>query len=475
MTIIPVILSGGAGTRLWPLSREARPKQFLPLNADSHLTLLQETAERVHTDDFEAPMVICAEQHRFLVAEQMREIGIVPQSIILEPVGRNTAPAVCVAALQALAQDENTTLLVLPADHFIDDPARFRAVVLSAMEMAGAGKLVTFGVPAREPNTGFGYIFEGARIGRKTETRVSTIASFVEKPNRERAEAFVRDGGYLWNSGIFLFGARCIVDEIQRHAPAVQKDVALALASAAADLDFLRLDHKSFSAIKPISIDHAVMEHTDRGVVATLDVGWSDLGSWQALWDIGSKDSDGNMVSGNVHLHDVRDSVVRSDSMFVVASRVEDLIIIVDDDVVLVMPRSRAEEVKAIVSTLAAAKRKEATNHPLVFRPWGTYRSVDSAEKFLVKRLTIKPGAKLSLQKHKHRAEHWVVVRGTARITRGDDVFDLVADQSTYIPLGTVHRLENPGDEPLELIEVQTGSYIGEDDIVRLEDSYGRS
>ena len=473
--VIPVILSGGAGTRLWPLSRELYPKQFLPLTGER--TMIQETALRaMGLPGVATPIVVCNEAHRFLVAEQLRLVGAVPQAILLEPIGRNTAPAVAVAALAALAAVDGqaeegaaTLLLVLPADHVIEDVAAFHRAIESAIPAACEGRLVTFGVVPRHPETGYGYIRTGKDYGAYRQ-----IAAFVEKPDAAKAAAFVASGDYLWNSGMFLLPARGYLDELRRLEPAMLAACETAFTSAVRDLDFMRLDHAAFESCRSDSIDYAVMEKTDRAAVVPLKAGWSDVGSWASLQDALPADQDGNVMHGDVLAEDSRDCLLYSSGRLVAAVGLDQHVVIETKDAVMVAPKDRVQDVKHLVARMKRAGRSEPGLHREVFRPWGSYDSVDAGERFQVKRLTVKPGAVLSLQKHRFRAEHWVVVKGTARITRGEDIFLLQENESTYIPVGTVHRIENPGTEPLQIIEVQSGSYLGEDDIIRIEDSYGR-
>ncbi|TCO80989.1 mannose-1-phosphate guanylyltransferase/mannose-6-phosphate isomerase [Plasticicumulans lactativorans] len=466
--IVPVILSGGSGTRLWPLSRDAYPKQFLPL-ADAR-TMLQATASRVRgLAAVTPPLVVCNEEHRFMVAEQLREIGVQPTAVILEPVGRNTAPAVAVAALHVLAGGDDPLLLVLPADHVIADVAGFRAAVERAAAAAAAGFLITFGIVPTAAETGYGYIKAGAAAGEG----VSRVERFVEKPDVATASAYVASGSYLWNSGMFLFRASRYLEELQRFNPAIVEACRAALASARADVDFLRLERAAFTACPSDSIDYAVMERTQTAAVTPLAVGWNDVGAWSALWDVGSRDEAGNVFCGDVYALDTRNTYVRADRL-VATVGLDDAVIVETPDAVLVARRDRVQDVKKIVERLKAEGRGEWHHHRKVYRPWGAYDSIDNADRFQVKRISVKPGGALSLQMHHHRAEHWIVVKGTARITRGDETFLLTENQSTYIPLGITHRLENPGKIPLELIEVQSGAYLGEDDIVRFDDVYGR-
>ena len=469
--LIPVILSGGAGTRLWPLSRELYPKQFLPLVGER--TMIQDTALRTAALAGAAPaIVVCNEAHRFLVAEQLRQIGIAPQAILLEPVGRNTAPAVAIAALTALAQakpDEEPLLLVLPADHVLTDVAAFTRAVESALPAAREGRFVTFGVVPTAPETGYGYIRQGAGAGA-----VRPVAAFVEKPDAKRAAQFVASGDYLWNSGMFLLPARGYLEELERLQPEMLAACRKAHSVAVRDLDFVRLDKAAFESCRADSIDYAVMEKTERAAVVSLAAGWSDVGSWKSLQDALPADAAGNVTRGDVVAEASKDCLLFSTERLIATVGLEGHVVIETKDAVMVAPKDRVQDVKRLVERMKQEGRSEPGLHREVFRPWGSYDSVDAGPRFQVKRLTVKPGAVLSLQKHQHRAEHWVVVKGTARITRGEDVFLLQENESTFIPVGTVHRIENPGTEPLQIIEVQSGGYLGEDDIVRLEDSYGR-
>jgi len=462
--LTPVILSGGSGTRLWPLSRELYPKQLLKL-VGTH-TMLQDTARRLDGLDAGPPIVVCNEEHRFLVAEQLRQLGTPARAIILEPVGRNTAPAIALAALQAAPDD---LLLILPADHVIRDTAAFRAAVTRALPAATAGRLVTFGVVPNAPETGYGYIRRGASDGEAFR-----IAQFVEKPDAARAAQFVASGEYTWNSGMFLFRADRYLAELERLAPDIAAATRAAVAAAKPDLDFVRVDKAAFEACRSDSIDYAVMEKTGDAVVVPLDAGWSDVGSWDALHGASAADARGNVTQGDVVAEDSDGCFLFAESRLVATVGLRDHVVVETKDAVLVAPRDRVQDVKRLVSRIKAGGRTEHLLHREVFRPWGSYDSIDFGDRFQVKRLTIKPGAQLSLQLHHHRAEHWIVVAGTARITCGEKDFLLQENESTFIPLGVKHRIENPGKVPLHIIEVQSGSYLGEDDIVRFEDRYGR-
>jgi mannose-1-phosphate guanylyltransferase / mannose-6-phosphate isomerase len=476
--LVPVILCGGTGTRLWPLSRATYPKQYWALAGDGEETLLQQTHQRLAgIDGLQAPLLICNEDHRFIVAEQMRQIGVEPAAILLEPMGRNTAPAVAVAALQATANGDDPLLLVLAADHVIRDAAAFRSTVVAGMAAAEAGQLVTFGIVPTAPETGYGYIeaAEPLQAPRGTVQQPVPIARFVEKPNRATAEQFLATGRFTWNSGMFLFKASAILAELERLAPEVVSACRHALEADGADLDFRRLERKAFAACPSVAIDVAVMEKTDRGAVLPLEAGWSDVGSWSALWETADHDSAGNVLRGRVIQEASRNCYLRSEHRLVVALGVEDLVVVETDDVVLVSHRDRAQDVKSIVGLLEKEGARESKAHRRIYRPWGSYDGVTEGERWQVKKIVVNPGASLSLQMHHHRAEHWIVVQGTAVVEK-DGVEELVGEnQSTYIPLGAKHRLSNPGKIPVEMIEVQSGPYLGEDDIVRFEDRYGRS
>lgn len=467
MSIIqPVILSGGSGTRLWPLSRESYPKQFLPLAGD--LTMLQATWQRIAPIASRGPLVIANEEHRFVAAEQLQQVGAAPAAIILEPIGRNTAPAIAVAALEATRDGADALLLVLPSDHVITDEAAFRSAVQAAASAAEAGKLVTFGIVSTGPETGYGYIKAADGEGLRAVER------FVEKPDLDTATGYVASGQYYWNSGMFLFKASRYLQELERLQPEMLAGSRSAWQQAGRDADFTRLHKDAFAAVTSDSIDYAVMEKTADAVVIPLDAGWNDVGSWTALRDVSQQDGDGNAHQGDVIAIDCRNTYAYGQRLVAMVG-LDDVIVVETDDAVLVGKADRMQEVKTVVAQLKADGRSEATWHRKVYRPWGAYDSIDNGERFQVKRITVKPGGTLSLQMHHHRAEHWIVVSGTAEVTRGDEVILLSENQSTYIPLGVTHRLRNPGKLPLELIEVQSGSYLGEDDIVRFEDTYGRS
>jgi mannose-1-phosphate guanylyltransferase/mannose-6-phosphate isomerase len=476
MKIIPVILAGGSGTRLWPLSRELYPKQFMQLVEAR--TLLQSTLLRlVSLEGIQPPIVMCNEEHRFIVAEQLREIGIKPQAIVLEPVGRNTAPAIAVAGLMAKSRQAESTLLVLPADHHIPDRQGLMRTVTQGARFAAMGKMVTFGVAPTAAETGYGYISKGESLveeGLEGGAPVWRINRFVEKPDAQTAQSYLDSGDYCWNSGMFIFRADRLLEELQACAPEIVSACEQAISKGSADLDFYRLNKAAFEACPSESIDYAMMEKTTAGVMVALESAWNDLGSWEALWQAGPKDAHQNVLHGDVCLQDVQNSFIHASSRLVTAVGLSDHVVVETKDAVFVAPRHHVQQVKALVNQLKSQNRPETYTHTKVYRPWGSYEGVDMSERFQVKRITVKPNAILSSQKHYHRAEHWVVVKGTARVTRGEEVFILKEDESTYIPQGTVHRLENPGKIPLELIEVQSGSYLGEDDIERFDDIYGR-
>ncbi|MFM9884851.1 MAG: mannose-1-phosphate guanylyltransferase/mannose-6-phosphate isomerase [Burkholderiales bacterium] len=470
--LYPVILSGGSGSRLWPLSRTLLPKQFLPLVSDK--TMLQETVLRVgRNPDIERPIIVCNVEHRFLVAEQLRESNVSAHSIMLEPEGRNTAPAVAVAALAAVVKDPNAILLVLPADHLIADVKAFAADIERARSLAESGRLVTFGVRPDHPATGYGYIRRG--VAHDAVAGSYKVAQFVEKPNASKAAEFVSSGEFYWNSGMFVLPARRYLEELENCRPDIFAASKESFERAARDLDFCRLDADAFKRCPSDSIDYAVMEKTSHASVVAASFDWNDIGSWSSLWETGAKDGAGNVKRGDVYLDGASDCYVRSESRLIAAVGVKDLVIVETDDAILVAHKDAAQNVKNTVESLKANKREEHIAHKRVYRPWGYYESIDDGARFQVKRIMVKPGHKLSLQMHHHRAEHWIVVSGTARVTRDKEEILLTENQSTYIPLGATHRLENPGKLPLHLIEVQSGSYLGEDDIVRFVDDYKRA
>ncbi len=470
-TIVPVILSGGSGTRLWPVSRESFPKQLWPLVSDR--TMIQETALRAVGPGFAPPVIVCNEEHRFLIAEQLREAGITGARILLEPVGRNSAPAIAAAALLIAEDHPDAVLWMMAADSSITRMDALSAALADAVAAARAGRIVTFGMRPTGPETGYGYIEIGSEL---TDLGgVHRVASFVEKPDAAKAAAMVADGRHLWNSGMFVFTAATLLDEMQAHAPDVMAAVRRAIQSRVADLDFVRLDKAAFSASPDISLDYAVAERTQRAAVVPADLGWSDVGSWNALWELGDKDGQGNVSLGDVLLENSARCYARSDGMLTAVVGLTDTVVVTTEDAVLVMHRDRAQDVKKIVERLKKTGRHEARAHNRCYRPWGFYESLINGDRFQVKRIVVKPSQKLSLQKHFHRAEHWVVVAGTALVVRDEDHVMVRENESIYLPLGCVHRLENPGRIPLELIEVQSGAYLGEDDIVRIEDTYGRA
>lgn len=477
MQLQPVILCGGSGTRLWPLSREQSPKQLLAFG--SKLTMLQTTALRLGAGFASrhavlAPLVVANEQYRFVTAEQLRQIEFAPAAIVLEPAGRNTAPALTVAALVAIHDGADPVLLVMPADHVITDEAAFRQALEEAMRLADGGQIVTFGIVPTAPETGYGYIRGGANLAGSA---ARVVAGFAEKPDVARAQSYLDSGEYFWNSGIFVLKASVWLAAIGENKPAVLSACQAAVASGERDSDFFRLDNKAFLSCPSDSIDYAVMEHLPLGAAAVvpLAAGWSDVGSWGALLDVGVKDDDGNLLIGDVIAINTTNTLVRSESRLVASVGLSGVVVVETPDAVLVAHRDHLQEIKEVVARLKALGRTEPDAHRKVYRPWGYYDSIDQGERFQVKRIVVNPRSKLSLQMHHHRAEHWIVVRGTARVTRGDDTFLLSENESTFIPLGVRHRLENPGRVPLEMIEVQSGSYLGEDDIVRFDDTYGRT
>ena len=466
--IVPVILSGGSGTRLWPLSRAAFPKQFLTLAGDH--TMIQNTVARVLGDDFAAPLLVGGREHRFLLAEQMRGLGVVSRAILLEPMARNTAAAIAAAAAMVAETDPDAPLLVLPSDHVIDDLPAFHAVVAKALPLVRDGAFVLFGIAPDHPATGYGYIRAGAPQGA-----AFVVDRFVEKPDLATARAYLADGGYAWNSGMFLFRADALLTAMEIHAPEIAAAARAAAVARRRDLDFELLDEAAFAAAPSLSIDVAVMEKTDRALVIPASIGWSDIGAFSALWERAPKDGDGNAFLGDVVAEGARGCYIRAGERLVVAVGVEDLVIAETGDAVLVATKDRVQEVGAVVKRLAAAGRSEAEQPPQVHRPWGAFKTVDVGDRFHVKEITVAPGRRLSVQQHHHRAEHWVVVEGSARVLRGEEWMMVYENQSVFIPIGVVHCLENPGKIPLRLIEVQSGAYLGEDDIVRLDDAYGRA
>jgi mannose-1-phosphate guanylyltransferase/mannose-6-phosphate isomerase len=472
MKLFPVVLSGGSGTRLWPLSREALPKQLLPLVSEK--SVLQETVTRLLGLPQLAPAtVVCNENHRFMVSEQLGAMQLPTPKIVLEPVGRNTAPAVAVAAILTLRTNPEAVLLVLPSDHLIEDTKAFHRAVQQAEGLAEQGYLVTFGIIPGSAETCYGYIEQGAAI--KASPGAFSVSNFVEKPDLASAQQFIDSGSFFWNSGMFVFRADRYLEELQRHRPDILAACQIAVEGGYQDLEFWRLDAEAFLSCPSDSIDYAVMEKTERAVVLTVDIGWNDIGSWSSLWSVGEKDEGGNVVQGDVLIEECTDCLIRSEHRLVTAIGIRDAIIIETSDAVMVVDKGSAQQVKSLVDSLKVHQRSEHNSHRRVYRPWGYYENIDDGHRFLVKRMMVKPGAKLSLQMHHHRAEHWVVVSGTALITRGEESFLLGENQSTYISMGVVHRLENPGKIPLQIIEVQSGAYLDEDDIVRVEDMYSRN
>ena len=484
MSLQPVVLSGGSGTRLWPLSRELYPKQLLPLVGDK--TMLQETLSRIYQIDEQSekfdtvgqvnsPIIVCNNEHRFLIAEQARQIGIQGSRIILEPVGRNTAPALTLAAL---CSDPDSVLLVMPADHVINDVGQFRLACDTAYQLAQSGKLVTFGIVPQRAETGYGYIKVGSQLSNATQNAYE-LEQFVEKPDAATAEEYVNSGNYLWNSGMFMMKASVWLAQLQEFQPDIFVACETAFKDGVNDLDFFRADPNSFEKCPSDSIDYAVMEkivksNNNLGAVVPLDAGWSDVGAWSSLWEVGEQDKSGNVIKGDVKNHDTNDCLLHAEHRLLATVGVKDLVVVETADAVLVADKNKAQDVKKIVDWLKEQGRDERLVHRQVYRPWGSYEGVTAGDRFQVKRIIVSPGASLSLQMHHHRAEHWIVVKGTARVTKGDEVFVISENESTYIPLGEKHRLENPGSVPLEIIEVQSGGYLGEDDIVRFEDNYGR-
>lgn len=464
----PVILAGGSGSRLWPKSRAALPKQFLALTSEQ--TMLQETLSRLDGVDAREPIVICNDSHRFLVAEQLRQKGIKHGGILLEPVGRNTAPAIALAALHALQSDADETLLVLAADHLIKDKAVFQASVKKAEQLAQAGYLVTFGIVPDCPHTGYGYI----KASQELDTGF-VVEQFVEKPDMSTAKEYVDSGNYFWNSGMFMFKAGRYLEELEKYHPDILDICKRAIETETQDLDFIRIDADTFATCPDDSIDYAVMEKTAKAAMVPLDAGWSDVGSWSSLWDVADKDDNGNAVVGDAILEDVHNSYINAEGRLISVIGLDDVVVVETKDAIMVANKNKVQDIKKVVNRLKEEKRPEFEFHREVFRPWGSYDSIDNGARFQVKRITVKPGEKLSVQMHHHRAEHWIVVSGTASVTIGENTRMVTENESTYIPIGEVHALENPGKIPLELIEVQSGAYLGEDDIVRFSDRYGRT
>ena len=472
--VIPIILCGGFGTRLWPLSRQSFPKQFLSLDSNDKKSLLQKTQERIQLlENLRNPILICNEEHRFIVAEQMREIDVNPNSILLEPFGKNTAPAITLAALKSLEIENDPFLLILSSDHEIKNESKFIEVIKKGIEYASNNKLVTFGIVPNSPETGYGYIKSEEEF-KKNLIKGSNIISFIEKPEREKAEEFIKDKRFTWNSGMFLFKSKIILKEMEKFCPEITRYCREALKDNLLDLDFQRLNEKAFIKCPKISIDVGVMEKTKEGIVLPLDAGWSDVGSWDSVWQIAEKDKEGNSISGNVFTKDSFNCYVKSEKRLVAAIGLNNLIIVETGDAILVSDKDKSQEVKNIVSKLKDKGIPEGQEHKKIYRPWGYYESVVDDIRWKVKLINVKPGEKLSLQMHHHRSEHWIVVSGTAQVEIEDKMFILNENQSSYIPLGAKHRLSNPGKINLTLIEVQSGSYLGEDDIERFEDNYGR-
>ncbi|MGZ0783866.1 mannose-1-phosphate guanylyltransferase/mannose-6-phosphate isomerase [Pseudomonas saponiphila] len=466
---VPVIMAGGSGSRLWPLSRQLHPKQFLPL-LDSNRSMLQATIGRLHGLDHQSPLLVCSEDHRFLAAEQLRQIGLDNAKILLEPVARNTAPAIALAALQAMADGQDPILLVLAADHLIADDKTFQESIKKAEALAELGSLVTFGVVPTSAETGYGYLQKGPAL----QQHGFAVARFVEKPDKTTAQHYLDSGEYFWNSGMFMFKASRYLQELDKFCPEIASCCRNALAAGSQDMFFSRVDSHIFTTCPDDSIDYAVMEKTDDAVMVPLDAGWSDIGSWSALWDAEERDSKGNLRKGDVFTLDTTNCYIKSENRFVAAIGVDDLVVVETKDAVLVSKKDKVQDVKRVVDYLRSKNRDEHIVHKKVYRPWGEYDAIGAGERYQVKRITVKPGQKLSVQMHHHRAEHWIVVSGTAKVTNGEKTYLVTENQSTYIPIGGIHALENPGIIPLELIEVQSGSYLGEDDIVRFSDQYGR-
>ena len=469
--ILPVLLAGGTGSRLWPLSRTLMPKQFIRLTGNQ--TMLQQTLARASGLNAKAPVVVCNEEHRFIVAEQARQADMALDRIMLEPFGRNTAPAIALVAMQQQAKNEDPLLLVLPSDHLIDDDERFVALIEQGAEVAESGHLVTFGIVPNGPETGFGYIDAGETL--TPEEKAYKVRRFVEKPDQKTAEEFIAAGNFYWNSGMFIFKASVYLEELKTSRPDIYDVCENAVAAMKQDADFDRVPADLFRACPDESIDYAVMEKTTKAAVVPFDAAWNDLGSWSALWNVEEKDTSGNVAIGDVITHDTCNAYIRAESRLVAAVGMQDVVIVETKDAVLVVHKNNVQDVKKIVEKIKGNDRNEHHSHVRVYRPWGDYESIDEGHRFQVKRITVKPGEKLSLQMHYHRAEHWIVVKGTAIVECNEKETLLTENQSTYIPMGATHRLSNPGKIPLELVEVQSGAYVGEDDIVRFEDTYGRS
>ncbi|MCG7531320.1 mannose-1-phosphate guanylyltransferase/mannose-6-phosphate isomerase [Psychrobium sp. MM17-31] len=465
--ILPVIMAGGNGSRLWPLSRQLFPKQFLKLHSDD--TMLQSTVSRLQDIEHQPPLIICNEEHRFVVAEQLRSAGLNHGQILLEPVGRNTAPAIALAAFNAVNQGQDPLLLVLAADHVIQNTDAFTQAVEQAATLAAQDKLVTFGITPTHPETGYGYIKAGVM-----ESNSAAVEQFVEKPDLATAQDYLQSGNYFWNSGMFMFKANVFLDELKQHRPDIYSACQSAMNNTSSDLDFIRIDKTAFELCPDDSIDYAVMEKTAQAMVVPMNADWSDIGSWSALWDIEEKDDNGNVCHGDVLNVDSRNSYINAQDKLVATVGLDNVVIVETKDAILVADKSKVQNVKDVVNELKAQGRSEVSEHREVYRPWGKYDSLDDGNRFKVKRITVKPGARLSTQMHHHRAEHWIVVTGTAKVIKDNEEVFLTENQSTYIPVGSVHSLENPGMVDLELIEVQSGGYLGEDDIVRFDDKYGR-
>lgn len=465
---IPIIMAGGSGTRLWPLSRKLYPKQYLALTGE--MSMLQETVQRLKGLDCEKPLLVCNEEHRFLASEQIRQLDMEDVPIILEPEGRNTAPAIALAAMHAIEAGRDPVLLIMAADHYIHNLDAFHQSVEKAANLAEKDRLVTFGIVPKSPETGYGYI----QRGKELNSHGFEVRRFVEKPGAQTASSYLDSGDYYWNSGMFMFRAGLYLEELERFQPDILSCCRAAMNNAARDMHFIRVDKKIFQGCPNDSIDYAVMEKTDKAAIVSLDAGWQDVGSWSSLWDLMPRDAGGNACRGDVIAMDTSNSFILAENRLVATLGVEDLVVVETKDAVLVAHKDKAQEIKSVVEKIESSGRSEHITHREVFRPWGSYDSIDVGGRYQVKRITVKPGAKLSIQMHHHRAEHWVVVSGTAMVTNGEESILVTENQSTYIPLGRLHSLENPGKIPLELIEVQSGSYLGEDDIVRFEDKYGR-